>query len=395
MKTPWPMVALGQVLNRQKEEITIDELTAYPRLTIRLNGRGIVVRDRVQGSEIGTKKQFVARKGQLVLSKIDARNGAFGILSAEADQAIITGNFWAFDHDPARLELRFLDYLTKTSTFLEFCIKASEGTTNRRYLQENRFLREEIPLPPVEEQRRIVAKIEALADKIEEGKTLRQRAGEEAQALLRTEMRRIFSAAAGCQFVTIESVCAAIIDNLHSNPIYAETGVPCMRSSDVGWGTLNLTSARKTSEAEFRRRTARGEPRVDDVVFVREGGGTGKAAIVEDGQRLSLGQRVMMIRVDKSKILPRFFLYQLLSPLIYEDQIVPFSKGSASPHLNISALRKFAIRLPGLADQCRIIAHLDQLRGHLDRVKRLHEETFAELDAVLPAILDRAFRGEL
>src|SRR5262249_31747359 len=150
--------------------------------------------------------------------------------------------------------------------------------------------------------------------------------------------------------VALETVCAAIIDNLHSNPHYAPDGVPCIRSPDVGWGRLDLQSALRTSEEEYARRTVRGEPTRDDIVLVREGGGTGKAAIAEDGQRFSLGQRVMMLRPDQTRVVPRFLLYQILSPAIYEEQILPQCKGSASPHLNIGALRRFAFQLPTLGE---------------------------------------------
>ncbi|NJN58741.1 MAG: hypothetical protein HC879_15215 [Leptolyngbyaceae cyanobacterium SL_5_9] len=91
--TAYPMVPLGRLLTRQKEEVFIQELESYARITIRMNGQGITLKDYVLGSQIGTKKQFIARSGQLVLSRIDARNGAFGILPDECDNAIITGNF--------------------------------------------------------------------------------------------------------------------------------------------------------------------------------------------------------------------------------------------------------------------------------------------------------------
>jgi hypothetical protein len=68
--------------------------------------------------------------------------------------------------------------------------------------------------------------------------------------------------------VRLFEVCDAIIDNLHSNPVYADKGVPCVRSPDVGWGTLNLATALRTDEAEYTRRTVRGEPAVDDIVLV-------------------------------------------------------------------------------------------------------------------------------
>jgi type I restriction enzyme S subunit len=103
----------------------------------------------------------------------------------------------------------------------------------------------------------------------------------------------------------------------------------------------------------------------------------------------------MMLRPDTRRILPGFFLHQLLSPLVQEEQIWPLSKGSASPHLNIGALRRFSLRLPQLAEQRRIVAELDALQAEVDALKHLQAETAAELDALLPAILDRAFKGEL
>ena len=161
--------------------------------------------------------------------------------------------------------------------------------------------------------------------------------------------------------VPLQSVCNAIIDCLHSNPIYADEGIPTVRSPDVGWGHLHLSTARKTGEAEYQRRTSRGEPATGDIVVVREGGGTGKAGIVEEGQRFSLGQRVMMLRPDREKIEPKFLLYQWLSPLVLEDQIMGRMKGSASPHLNIGAAKVFKLRLPSLDTQRRVVAFLESV----------------------------------
>lgn len=172
-------------------------------------------------------------------------------------------------------------------------------------------------------------------------------------------------------------------------------GIPCVRSPDVGWGTLALEKAQRTDESEFRIRTARGVPGANDIVLVREGGGTGKAALVLPGERFSLGQRVMMLRPDPSQVVPKFLLWQILSPQIQEDFIQPLSLGSASPHLNIGAIRKFPISVPSLQEQGRIVAELDALRARVEELKRHQAETAAQLEALLPAVLDLAFRGKL
>ncbi len=394
MSRPWPSVRLGDVLRRSDETVPILLGADYREVTVKLWGKGVVLRRAVSGAGIAGSRRFVARAGQLILSRIDARNGAIGIVPPELEGAVVTNDFPLFNLDLINLEPAFLGWLSKTRDFVELCQRASEGTTNRVRLQEQRFLALRMPLPPLVEQRRIVARIEELAAKIAETRALRQQAAEEAESVVMASRRL---AVANCQTETIELavVCSAIIDNLHSNPRYAETGIPCVRSPDVGRGTLNLEEALRTDEAEYRRRTIRGEPQVDDIVLVREGGGTGKCALVLSEQRFSLGQRVMMLRPNPHKVMPKFLLHQLLSPLVQEDQILPLCKGSASPHLNIAALKRFSLQIPSLSEQRRIVAYLDGLQAKVDALKRLQSETAAELDALLPAILDRAFKGEL
>ena len=103
----------------------------------------------------------------------------------------------------------------------------------------------------------------------------------------------------------------------------------------------------------------------------------------------------MIFRPDTRKVEPKFFLFQLLSPHIYEDQIGPRIKGSASPHVNIGAIRRFRLLLPDLGKQRRIITYLDGLQAQVDELTVLQDATQAELDALLPSVLDRAFKGEL
>lgn len=93
----YSMAKIGSFLSRSKELVTLQDDIAYKRVSVSTIGKGIAVRDTKLGKDIGTKKQYLVKKGQFLLSKIDARNGAFGVVPEEADGAIITGNFWAFD----------------------------------------------------------------------------------------------------------------------------------------------------------------------------------------------------------------------------------------------------------------------------------------------------------
>lgn len=146
-RTGWKPLHLRSVLTRRKDACEVEDGVKYKRLRIQVKGRGVLLRDEVDGSQIGTKRQFIVQAGQFVLSKIDARNGAFGIVPEECDGAIITGNFWSYDVDERMLDARLLHYLTRSDAFISFCSESSPGSTNRRYLQEELFLEQVVHVP--------------------------------------------------------------------------------------------------------------------------------------------------------------------------------------------------------------------------------------------------------
>lgn len=154
----FPLLAIGSFLLRAKDVVLVKDGIQYKRLTIKSNNGGIVVRDKLDGSKIGTKQQYRVKSGQFALSKIDARNGAFGVVPQSADGAIITSNFWTYNVIYDIVNPFFLSLLTTTKSFINFAEKASNGTTNRHYLQESIFLSQKVPIPSKSQQDVIVAK---------------------------------------------------------------------------------------------------------------------------------------------------------------------------------------------------------------------------------------------
>jgi len=385
---------LRDFLIPSRESFTVSDAQVYKQVTVRMWNKGVVLRQELSGSKIRTKKQFLIHAGQLLLARIGARYGALGIVPINLENAIVSGDFWAFNINKEIIDVGFLGYYISTSNFLNEVAYHSKGTTRVR-TEINKFLNIKISLPSLVEQNRIRAHIDLLAAYIAEAQSLRKESMEESQALLYSAMRQVFKPD-GLPVVDLETACSSIIDNLHSTPNYSgDCIIPCIRSSDVGWGQLILETARKTSEKEYIHRTMRGEPREGDIVLVREGGGTGKAALVEKHNKFSLGQRVMMLRPNTSLVLPKYFLYQFLSPFIYEEQILPLSKGSASPHLNIGSLRKFRFILPPIDEQRNWVNYLDDIQERAITLRFVQGDSQKELDALLPSILDKAFKGEL
>jgi type I restriction enzyme S subunit len=119
----------------------------------------------------------------------------------------------------------------------------------------------------------------------------------------------------------------------------------------------------------------------------------GKTAIITQFKEGAVASSLVIIR-PSAELDSRFAYWFLICPL-GREQIFRFDNGSAQPNLSANSVKKYWIPLPPLAEQRRIVAELDALQAEVDALKRLQAETAAELDALLPALLDRAFKGEL
>jgi type I restriction enzyme S subunit len=161
----WPKIALGELLQRANEPATLNFDAEYQEVTIRLWGKGVISRGKVLGSEVGAARRFV-RTNQLILSKIDARNGAIGLVPEELDGAIVSNDFPTFQFpDPEKCDPAFMGWLVRSTQFVDLCKASSEGTTNRVRIKEDRFLAQKVKLPPLAKQKYLVAHLDMLSDK--------------------------------------------------------------------------------------------------------------------------------------------------------------------------------------------------------------------------------------
>lgn len=153
----YPLVRIGDVIRRSTLLVIIKDDVLYSQITLKTNGGGAVLRGKKLGKDIGTKKQYLAKEGQFIMSKIDARNGAFGVVTKDIDNAIVTGDFPLFDVDVEKINPFYLYLLSSTQPFVQYAQSCSRGTTNRQRIDMNAFLSQQIPLPSLDEQTKIVA----------------------------------------------------------------------------------------------------------------------------------------------------------------------------------------------------------------------------------------------
>jgi type I restriction enzyme S subunit len=397
MSQAWPQVPLGEVLNKSEEWVDLKPERVYREVTVRLWGKGVTLRREATGAEIAGRSRLLVRAQQFIVSRIDARNGAFGLIPESLDGAIVSSDFPAFTPNPSRLLPEYLSWMSKTADFVDICKRSSEGTTNRVRLKEDRFLRTSIALPPLDEQRRIVARIEALAAKIEEARGLRQEAAGDAEKLVASEISHLFSKGERNgwtsgklgDYVTDASYGTSEKTNDDSS------GTPVLRMGNIQNGRLDLRGLKYLHLNERERSAlllAEG-----DILVNRTNSAelVGKCAMFDGDGDYSFASYLVRVRLDRTRADPRLVTAFINSPTGRAYMFSERKQMTGQANVNATKLKALPISLPPLPVQRRIVAYLDSLQAKVDALKRLQAETAAELDALLPSVLDKAFKGEL
>ena len=159
----WQRLPISAFLRKSEDWVQPEPDRVYQQIRVRLWGKGLTLRARVAGANIAARRQIRASAGQFLISRIDARHGAFGIVPDHLDGALVSNDFPCFDIDERVVLPRYLEWYTRTDRFVDLCRRASEGSTNRVRLNGNQFMDMEIPVPCLYEQRSIVRKLLKLA----------------------------------------------------------------------------------------------------------------------------------------------------------------------------------------------------------------------------------------
>ena len=273
--------------------------------------------------------------------------------------------------------------------------RASGMGDRRRTLQcQKAFFACEIPLPPLTEQRRIVARIEELAAQINEARNLRQQTAEEAK-LLFSQLAHIRLEGSSTN-ICLEDVCKIITDGTHQTPRYVEDGYTFLSAQHVKPFRFMPEQHRKVSFEDYHSCITRAKPHKGDVLLTRVGAGIGEAAMIDRDIDFAFYVSLALIRPNIQQVLPEFLVYWLNSSGgLAQARRQTLGKGHSQGNLNLKLLRKFRLPLLPIPEQHRIIADLDVLRDEIETLRAMQTESIGELDALLPSILDKAFKGQL
>lgn len=379
MKT-WPDVALGKLLRRSDESAVIDPSSEYQEVTIKLWGKGVVSRGKVSGSEVVSMRRPV-RSGQLILSKIDARNGAIGLVPPELDGAIVSNDFPSFNfRDENLCSPAYMGWLVRSAHFVELCKAASEGTTNRVRIKEDRFLEQKIALPPLSEQESLVTRLDHLSEKIRRVEEHLDAVERNAEHLLAVQFRDAIAAAPLRPMAEVAPLMRREI-RIDPNVSYTELGV------------------RSFYKGTFQRRTVLGVEfswqdiyriKTGDLVFSNIMAWEQAIAIAKPEDDGCVGNHRMLACEARPDCAVPGFLWYYFTTSDGFDKIYAASPGTSARNrtMTVPSLMAIEVPIPPLAVQ----HSFDHLRAKIIALKAMHTSIRAANSALLPATLERVFR---
>lgn len=389
-------VALGDVVRHRKEFVTINDLAIYRRPRVQLHARGVVLRDAVPGALIKTKQQQVCLAREFLVAEIDAKVGGFGMVPGSLAGAIVSSHYFLFELDESRLDSRFLDLYIRTPLFKEQV--EAQGSTNYAAIRPSDVLAYRIPLPSLPEQHRVIARVEELADRINEARALRDSSEEVATSLSRARLGEVFTGLARqYPIVNLETLCSDIVDGPHQTPNYlvpGAPGVPFVTVRNMVTGRLDLNTENRISETDHRLYTRRCAPSRGDVLYSKDGATRGQPCLVDTDAEFSFFVSVALIKPLRDQLDSGFLVHFLNSSWI-RDRMAEKSRGDMIPHIVLREIRAFPLPHLPFPEQRRVAAVLDTFQAEMAKLRCAQAETVGELDALLPAILDRVFKGEL
>lgn len=410
---------IGDFLIKSRNIFNIEDDKEYNRVTVKINNNGVILRDTEKGVNIGTKKQFRANSGQFIISKIDARNGAFGIIPSELDNAIVTNDFPLFDVNTKKINPQFLLLITTTKVFIKFAQSCSSGTTNRQRMDIDMFLSQKIPLPKLTEQDKIVTNYLNKVNEAERLKKETEAIDIEIESYLYKELGLLKKTVkskkeVGLQLIGFESIQEWGLDKIFSNsikkssnftltsieenphlvidlfrgksPKYKDgTGVfilnqKCNRWNDIDFSFVKYVDKEWLKSVNKNNLTSEG-----DVLINSTGEGTiGRATYIKkEFEGLLYDSHLLLLRLDRKKINPELFV-ELFNSEYGQNQVNDIKSAQATKQTELGTSNLVRIQFPlpdNLEVQNRIVSKIKELR--FSKLNKLHTASTLEKESQL------------
>ncbi len=384
MTNGWQEVPLKKFAKLISRPVQVEAGTEYRTIGVKWWGMGAYERETIDGSRTAAKTLSIVREGDLIINKIWVRHGSVAIANKDVDGCAGSGEFPTFELDLHRIEPRWIHWQTKMKSFWEKCDSLSRGTSGKNRIKPELFLTINIPLPPLDEQRRVLERVETLASHISKAQYLQEETSEQAGRLSQSVLRDIFSQENNWKSQKLDEIAPI---NMGQSPPgdsynFDKEGAPLL-NGPTEFGEKHPTPRQwTTSPSKFCK--------AGDILICVRGATTGKMNWAD--QEYCIGRGLAALSVDKTKCIPEYVYYFVRTQT---QEILSRTAGSTFPNLPGEKLKTLPIPVPPLDEQRRIVAYLDSVQARLESLRELQSATGEELSALLPSVLDRAFKGEL
>ncbi len=376
---------LATALTPRIESEWIGEPDRETFVTVKLRGGGAVRRTIGEGKTPRPFRGSRIRGGDLIYSRIDARNGAFAIVTPELDGAVVSKDFPTFGVNVDRLEPAYLAHLVRAGGFWARFQAMSFGATNRQRIDERLLLAQEVYLPPLPEQRRI-------ATILDEAEGLRTAAFQQLSLI----------------DLTVQAAFAELLNKTHSGPTTidaliqssqygtsqkagAEGDVPVLRMGNITYdGRIDLTDMKyldlpSSDESKYLVHAG-------DVLFNRTNSAelVGKTAVYREPEPRAYAGYLVRLRPRSPEL--GEYIAGYLNSAVGKLTLRKMAK-SIVGMANINAKEVRSIRLP--VPDPTALAWFTELRRHADAERPRLVSRSEEFDALFASLQHRAFRGEL
>jgi len=397
MSPMWSLTPLGDVLTERREQPTSEDLeSGRTKIVEKISFNTGRIQLRAGGS---TKTGMIlAYPGDLVVSGINAAKGAIAICDeAAAGPVAATIHYGAYVPNRSRVDVYFLWWMLRSQLFKELLLEYVPGGIKTE-LKPTRLLPIPVPLPSLDEQRRVVARIEELAARVGKARELRQESAVETDALLSSSVSTLgFTSSTRMRSLGQIVGVDALRNGKSVKSADATDGIRCLTLSSMRGGRIDLNNSKPVPLTSVE--AAPFLVRLNDVFIVRGNGSKelcGLAGRVDqEASGVIFPDLFIRVPIPPDQLIPEFFVRVWNSTPIREIIKEKAKTTSGIWKVNQGHITSTSVPVPPLTDQRRIVSELDALQAQIDALKHLQAESAAELNALLPSVLDRAFRGEL
>ncbi len=381
MRSRWPNVKLGEVLTERREVPSDDDLSSG---RIRIVEKIGFNDGRIQlRSDPQTRTGMILiRPGDLVISGINAAKGAIAVYEENSTQPVAaTIHYGAYAPKKGLANIRFLWWMLRSRFFRELLFEYVPGGIKTE-LKAKRLLPIPIPLPSLAEQQRLTAQIEVLAAQIREAGALRRLAGQETEALVVSTHLTL----AGRRTRKIAGILTLDECEVRVTPVeqYPQVG---MRSFGGGLFPKASISGSQTTYRVFNRL-------YDGAVVLSQVKGW-EGAVAVCGSDLSgwfVSPEYRTFRCIPGEARPDY-VRAIVRTEWFWGRLKNATRGVGARRERTRPEQFLALEIP-MPDVGQQEA-AEQIFSKVGLLKGLQLETSVQLDALMPSILDKAFRGEI